>query len=71
MTTSQSKAAIDKIMAAKDNPQQLQQALDAARGQMDQATLDKITAAKGNPAKLQQALQEAKTKGEQAEQPGD
>jgi len=70
MTTSQSKAAIDKIMAAKDNPQQLQQALDAARGQMDQATLDKINAAKGNPQQLQQALNEAKAKGDQT-QPGD
>jgi hypothetical protein len=62
----QSRAALDKITAAKGNPDQLQQALEAARASssLDQATLDKITAAKGNPDQLQQVLTEARTKAE-------
>lgn len=57
------KAAWDKIMQAKDNPQQLQQAL--ADADIDQATIDKINAAAKNPGQLQQVLNEARTKSEQ------
>ena len=61
------KAAWDKIMAAKNNPQQLEQALEGA--DLDQATLDKINAAKSNPGQLSQVLNEARSKSEQAAQP--
>jgi hypothetical protein len=59
------RAAIDKLIAAKNDPTKFKQALTEAKSSgVDQNTINRLQAAADNPQQLQQALDDAKSQAE-------